>query len=99
MSGGHFNYQDSSLKSEIFGYGDQPSNEFEDMEISHLVFDVLTLIHDYDWYASGDTGPDDYHTAKEKFKEKWFKADRSERLTKIIDAKLDDVREELRAML
>lgn len=99
MSGGHFNYQDSSLKSEIFGYGDEPSNEFEDMEISQLVFDVLTLIHDYDWYASGDTGPGDYHAAKEKFKEKWFKADRSERLIKIIDTKLDDVREELRAML
>lgn len=99
MSGGHFNYKDGDLKSEIFDYGDEPSNVFEDMEISNLVWDVLTLIHDYDWYASGDTSPGDYHTAKKKFKEKWFKADRSERLTKIIDEKLDDVREELKAIL
>jgi elongation factor P hydroxylase len=99
MSGGHFNYKDGDLKSEIFGYGDETSNEFEDMEVSHLVWDVLTLIHDYDWYVSGDTGAGDYHTAKQKFKEKWFKADRSERLAKIIDEKLDDVREELKAML
>ena len=99
MSGGHFNYKDSSLKNEIFDYVNKPSDVFEDMEISHLVWDVLELIHDYDWYVSGDTGPGDYHAAKEKFKEKWFKTDRSERLTKIIDEKLDDVREELKAML
>lgn len=99
MSGGHFNYKDSNLKNEIFDYVNKPSDVFEDMEISHLVWDVLELIHGYDWYVSGDTGPGDYHTAKQKFKEKWFKADRSERLTKIIDEKLDDVREELKAML
>lgn len=99
MSGGHFNYKDDSLKGEIFDYASEPTDKFEDMEISHLVWDVLTLIHDYDWYVSGDTGPDDYHRAKEKFKEKWFKTNRSERLAKIIDTRLDDVREELRAML
>lgn len=70
MSGGHFNYKDSNLKNEIFDYVNKPSDVFEDMEISHLVWDVLELIHDYDWYASGDTGPGAYHAAKEKFKEK-----------------------------
>lgn len=59
MSGGRFNYMDSSLMDEIFGYSEKPRDVFEDMEISQLVWDVLKLIHDFDWYASGDSGEDD----------------------------------------
>lgn len=46
MSGGRFDYKDSSLKGEIYGWTDKPSNVFEDREISELVWDVLDLIHD-----------------------------------------------------
>ena len=49
MSGGHFEYLDSRLKEEIFGWTDKPENVFEDREISELVFDVLDLIHEFDW--------------------------------------------------
>lgn len=77
MSGGRFNYQDGALKSEIFGYyfnkQECVPNVFEDREISELVWDVLDLIHDYDWYASGDTSKQDYLDSKDAFKEKWFK--------------------------
>lgn len=41
MSGGRFNYLDSQLKHEIFGWTDKPSNVFEDREISELVWDIL----------------------------------------------------------
>jgi len=37
MSGGCFNYIDSQLKSEIFGWSDKPRNVFKDKEISQLV--------------------------------------------------------------
>lgn len=37
MSGGYFDYLDDKLKTEIFGFGQEPKNAFEDKEISQLV--------------------------------------------------------------
>ena len=71
MSGGHFNYLDSQLKSEIFGWTNRYSNVFEDKQISALVWDVLDLIHEFDWYKSGDNGRDTYLEAKSDFKKKF----------------------------
>ena len=100
MSGGHFNYQDSNLKNEIFDYENRVTDQFDDMEISHLVWDVLELIHEYDWYISGDTGREYYLKAKREFKKKWLKGDaRSERLEAIIDTRLSEVRDELKEMI
>lgn len=95
MSGGRFNYQDSSLKSEIFGWGDKVTNVFEDREISELVWDTLNLIHDYDWYASGDTCEETWLEQKVKFKKKWFETQRKDRLKKIIDEAAEEFKEEL----
>lgn len=95
MSGGRFSYMDSSLMDEIFGYSEKPRDVFEDMEISQLVWDVLELIHDFDWYASGDTGEDDWLKAKAKFRKKWFETARKDRLKKIIDEKVEETRMEL----
>ena len=69
MSGGYFDYRDSYLKNEIFGWcdDDNPRNVFEDREISELVWDVLTLIHDFDWYKSDDTCKDTYLKKKAIF--------------------------------
>lgn len=94
MYGGHFGYMDSSLKSEIFGWTNKPTNAFEDMEISELVWDVLNLIHEYDWYASGDTCEETYLKKKEKFKEKWF-VNRDVRVRRIIDETVERAKSEL----
>lgn len=94
MSGGRFEYIDSSLKREIFGWTDTPSNVFEDREISELVWDVLNLIHDYDWYASGDTCKETYLKAKAKFKKKWF-SNRGVRVRQIVDDALKLTKQEL----
>ena len=95
MSGGRFDYQDSRLKSEIFGWTDTPRNVFEDREISELVWDVLDLIHDYDWYASGDTCKETYLKAKAEFKKKWLGGNRGLRIKQTIDKALEEVRQEL----
>ena len=101
MSGGRFDYYDSSLMSEMFGYlddGDPIPNVMEDMEISELTYDLLTLIHDYDWYVSGDTGKETYLRAKELFKNKWLQNNkdlRLMRLQRIIDDAVDGLRDEL----
>ena len=94
MSGGRFDYKDSSLKNEIYGWTDEPSNVFEDSEISELVWDVLDLIHDFDWYKSGDTGKEDYLEAKAKFKKKWF-SNRGVRVRKIVDDAIRQCKTEL----
>lgn len=94
MSGGRFCYVDSQLKHEIFGWSDKPRNVFEDREISELVWDVLDLIHEFDWYKSGDTGEDDYLKAKKEFKEKWLAND-VKRQKRIIDEAIEDLKNDL----
>ena len=94
MSGGHFSYKDSSLKSEIYGWTDTPSNVFEDREISELVWDVLDLIHEYDWYVCGDTCKETYLKAKAKFKKKWF-SNRGVRVRSIVDDAIKQCKNEL----
>ena len=94
MSGGRFDYLDSQLKHEIFGWVDKPGNVFEDREISELVWDTLDLIHEFDWYASGDTGEDDYLEAKREFKRKWL-SNPDERHKRIVDNAIADIRAEL----
>ena len=94
MSGGHFGYIDGQLKSEIFGCGNSPTNVFEDREISELVWDVLDLIHEYDWYVSGDTCKEKYLEAKAAFKKKWF-SNRGVRVRRIVEDALEQYKMEL----
>lgn len=94
MSGGHFDYVDSRLKEEIFGWTDKPGNVFEDREISELVWDVLNLIHEYDWYASGDNCKETYLKHKAAFKKKWF-SNRGVRVRQIVDGALTQCKNEL----
>lgn len=85
---------DASLKTEIFGWQDKPANVFEDVEISELVFDMLDLIHVYDWYASGDSGEEKYLTAKKEFKRKWLE-NRGVRVRMIVDDAIEQCKNEL----
>ena len=94
MSGGRFNYYDSTLKNEIFGWGDNWRNVFEDREISELVWDVLELIHIFDYYESGDSSREKYTNAKAEFKKKWL-SNRGVRVKHTIDTAIDDLRQEL----
>lgn len=95
MSGGRFNYADSNAMNEIFGWADKPSNVFEDREISELVWDIFQLIHDYDWYASGDTSKQSYLKSKADFKKKWLGGNRGLRIRTIVDQSIEEVRKEL----
>ena len=94
MSGGRFDYIDSRLKGEMFGWSDEPYNVLEDREISELVWDVLDLIHDYDWYVCGDTSRKTYLDKKSAFKNKWL-SNRNIRVQNIIDTAINDLKTEL----
>lgn len=98
MSGGRFNYANCNLKSEMFGWVDEPYNVMEDDEISELVWDVLELIRVFDYYSCSDTSRDTYIKRKNAFKKKWF-GNRDERLEKIVDKKIEQLREEVKEMI
>lgn len=91
MSGGHFDY--------AFYHLDVYSGHMGDEELNELLEDFQKLLHDLEWYESGDIGPDDYKATVNWFKQKWFKADRSERLVRIIGVKVEELKKALMDMI
>ena len=99
MSGGAWDYLDARLKEEIFGYswGNEKydgRNVLEDRELSEMLYDMFTLLHDYDWYVSADTSEKKYLESKKKFKDKWLKNPRV-RVQRVIDSAVEDLKQEL----
>lgn len=99
MSGGWFDYRDSQFKNDVFGYSwvdDKWSGRdvLEDRELSEMLWDLLNLMHDFDWYKSADTGEDDYLEAKKKFKDKWLKNPRM-RVKHVLDSAIEEFRQEM----
>ena len=98
MSGGTFSYTDSQLKNEMFGYSYDNEwsgrNVLEDRELSEMTFDLLTILHDYDWYCAGDSDEESWLEAKAKFKDKWLKNPKI-RVKHVIDTAVEDLRQEL----
>ena len=95
MSGGLFDYADETLKNEIFKWADKPTDEFEDREISELVWDVFDLINSFDYYRCCDISKETYLKRKDEFKKKWFGDNRGLRIQKIVDESIDELRQEL----
>ena len=70
-------------------------NPLEDKLLSELVFDVLCLLHSYDWYASGDNCEATYLKDVKYFKKKWLKGVSKELATKIVEEEFERTKEEL----
>ena len=87
MSGGAWDYASYKL--------DDLARQVEDKEISALMKDLAELVHDEEWYESGDYGRSDYLETLNKFKEKWFKSSREERLKGIINEELEHFKNRL----
>lgn len=103
MSGGRFDYKDSDLKYSMFGWCNKHEDKYnakehgdpmQDRELSELVFDVLNLIHDLDWYLSGDTCERTYNKSKAAFKKKWIHGDRNDRLTRMVEDMFKETKDE-----
>lgn len=110
MSGGHWNYQNDSAARAIFGwnmdvdYGEEGfsqgkyarrNNPLDDKMLSEMCWDMFCLLHSYDWYASGDTGKDDYLADLKYFREKWLNVPAEELVHREIDKALSEAREDL----
>ena len=74
-------------------------NPLKDRELSEMLFDLLYIVHQCDFYLSGDTGEDTYKEERDWFKAKWMKGDRAQRLKGYVDALIGDVRQECYDMI
>lgn len=70
-------------------------NPLEDKLLSELVFDVLCLLHSYDWYASGDNCEATYLKDVKYFKQKWLKGVSKELVVQIVKEEIERTKEEL----
>lgn len=71
----------------------------DDPEIKDLMTDLAELMHDLEWWQSGDYGRDSYEETLSKFKAKWFKGDRQERMKGYIDEQIGIVRSQLYSLI
>lgn len=91
MSGGSYDY--------IYCKVREASEYAQDVEISELLYDLADLLHDEEWWQSADKSKDEYLQSLKAFKDKWFKSSREERLKQYIDRRIQEVKEELEAMI
>lgn len=92
MSGGSYSYIYSSLSSECEG-------KMYDAEMNDLIKDLCEVLHDLEWWQSCDISESDYRNTLTKFKAKWFKGDRQERLKGYIDEQIGIVRSQLYSLI
>ena len=110
MSGGLYDYRDSALCHEIFGWRISPDygscgftqsaiasriNPLEDKIISEMVFDMFCLLRSFDWYRSGDNSEDQYRADVQTFKDKWLNASVNTISQRFVENCLNDCREEI----
>ena len=91
MSGGYLDYICFKL--------DDITDRIDDREIKDLIKDLADLLHDYEWWQSGDYGSETYYEKLDKFRAKWFGDNRNERLIYYLNTALDEVKAEINKLL
>ena len=92
MSGGRYNYIYYKLEEECKG-------AMYDVEMNDLIADLCKVLHDLEWWQSGDTSEETYRKTLSAFKKKWFKGDREKRLKEYIDEQISAVRNQLYSLI
>ena len=89
MSGGHFNYICFTLDNECGG-------QMQDDELNEMLKDFFDVLHDLEWWQSGDIGEYDYRKTVKAFKKKWFCQTNDERIEKAIKTVAKNAEKQLR---
>ena len=92
MSGGSYDYICYKLSNECDG-------RMYDAEMNDLIKDLSKVLHSLEWWQSSDTSESSYREELSRFKAKWFKGDRQERLKGYIDEQIDIVRSQLYSLI
>lgn len=121
MSGGYLDYKPGELADAIYNYKhyihyglekQQPKaksvareNDLEDHEISELTYDLLCLLHSFEWYKSGDIADTTYQKDVVFFKKKWLgrsPENRKDNLLELAESELEEIKnrylEELKSL-
>lgn len=88
MSGGSYDYIYSQLEDEC-------ENRMYDSEMNMMIKDLCKVLHDLEWWQSGDYSEAEYRKSVNKFKEKWFKGDRTQIAKEYIDSQVEIIQNEL----
>lgn len=80
MSGGSMDY--------IYYRVEEAASMCEDAELADLLRDAANVLHDEEWWESGDCSEDTYRESLAEFKAKWFKGDRADRLKGYVDKEI-----------
>lgn len=91
MSGGSMNYLCYRIEEEAGNMGDR--------EIIALCKDMATLMHDREWFLSGDYDESAWKKSLSGFKKKWFKESRSSRLASLVEEVFTNAKEECLRMI
>ena len=91
MSGGSMDY--------IYYKIEEIAVEERDYEIADLLSDLASYLHDEEWWLSGDYNEGHWEEARAKFKAKWLKGERCERLRGYVNKRVDELREELMGVI
>lgn len=92
MSGGSYDYISFKLDEEC-------SERMCDYEMNDLIKDLIPVLHELEWWQSGDSLEEDYREELKKFKNKWFKQNRNDRLKQYIENEIDKTKKELYELL
>lgn len=94
MSGGSYNYGYSTVEYTYVG-------EMQDTELNEMMKDLVEVLHDLEWWTSGDIGEERYRETVTKFKSKWFKrrkCDIEELVSEEFEKKKQELLKELEYM-
>lgn len=86
FSGGSYDYTYEQLDIYV--------NNVYDEELDFMIQDLKEVLHDLEWWKSGDTCEEDYRQTLNNFKNKWF-GKRDERLKQIITTRCEELEEHL----
>jgi hypothetical protein len=88
MSGGSHDYVCRDLEWKARG-------KMYDAELNELIDDLIDVLHDVEWWQSGDYGEEDYRETVQKFKKKWFGNKKSKRRAELIVRECERLKKEL----
>lgn len=89
MSGGSHNYIYGQLRDVCEG-------QMYDAEMDDLIRDLCKVLHDLEWWQSGDTSENTYRITLSAFKKKWLNSsERDKRLKGYIDEQMSLVKRQL----
>lgn len=87
MSGGSYNYIFTNIEYDLVG-------RMYDTELNEMMKDLVEVLHDLEWWISGDIGEERYRESVTKFKSKWFKRRKCD-IEELVNEEFEKKKEEL----